>query len=92
MSDNERKTTPAHPAELRDVLHDAWLRIHCRRFDGSDHPDARPDYVSPRRAVNSFYAGILAAEAVLAEVAAEHGIDWRSLRAPSAQTPADGGA
>jgi hypothetical protein len=73
--------------QLRDVLHDAWLTIHVRRFDADNFDGERPDYVSSERAVDSFYAGIQKAEAMIAEVAAKHGIDWLELRQPATPAP-----
>jgi hypothetical protein len=50
------------------VLHEAWLRMHTKRFD-----EAKPD---------SFYNGILKAEFVVMDVARDRGIDARATLVP----------
>jgi hypothetical protein len=60
---------------LSEVLHELWLRVHIRRFDGQDYPDGRPDYVSEQRAVDCFCAGVLKSQHIIEEFAREHGID-----------------
>lgn len=59
--------------DLHAILHDPWLRVHNIRF-----ADAAPD---------SFYNGIITAERVIHEVAAEQGIDYHALRAQTRVAP-----
>jgi hypothetical protein len=80
--------TSAIPSPKVEVLlHDLWLRVHLRRFDGNDYPDGRPEYVSEHRAVDSFYSGVMKSQHIIEEVAREHGID-RVYDAPSARAAA----
>ncbi len=48
---------------LHDLLHEIWLRIHVRRFDGdeSGHP-------------NSYYAGVHYSESVVEQIGREMGL------------------
>lgn len=64
---HEDAMSTAEARAVRKALHKAWLAVHVRRFS-----DASPD---------STYHGVQLAEAAIAEVAAEYGIDWLALRA-----------
>lgn len=61
-------------AGLAEILHEVWLRIHVRRFDGNEYPDGRPDYVSEKRTRDSWYDGVTKAERIVEDFAREHGI------------------
>lgn len=59
----------AHVPLLREVLHDAWLAIHVRRFDADSPHDGRR-----KEAIDSYYRGITVAEGLVSRIARRCGI------------------
>lgn len=74
---DRHESTQRGAADLHTVLHELWLRIHIRRFDGNDYgDDPRPDYVTPQRVVpDCYYNGVLHSQFIVEAYAREHGID-----------------
>jgi hypothetical protein len=68
-------------ARVRQALHDAWLAVHVRRFDGDyeRRGEERPEYAE-QAAPDSIYHGTIRAERQIGNVAERYGIGYHELR------------